>query len=281
MKVMETGVFLTNLGISDLSQALRKAKEMGFGKVHLGPETYYGYNGPIKKEELKQALKETGVEATTVFIGFQGEDYSDVSAVQRTAGFSVNENLRERIGFAKKVCDLTSELGVKIVAAHVGFIPEEENSPIYKQMFDSISEVVGYAGKKGLIFSFETGQEKPETLLNFIKKLNLRNAKINFDTANLMLYGKARSIDGIGILKDYIVNVHIKDGYWPKEKDKIGDQAPIGEGEADIRGCIKKLAEVGYKGPLIIEREGGEDKIKDILEAKNFIENVKKEISII
>jgi len=281
MKVMEIGVFLTNLGINDLVQALKKAKEMGFSKVHLGPETYDGYSAPSKKEELKKALKEIDIEATTVFIGFHGEDYSDVPTVQRTAGFGVKENLRERIEFAKKVCDFTSDLGVKIVAAHVGFIPEDENSPMYRQMFDSISEVVDYAAQKGLIFSFETGQEKPETLLNFIKKINFKNVMINFDTVNLMLYGKAKSIDGISILRDYIINVHIKDGYWPKEKDKIGDQAPIGKGEADIRGCIKKLAMIGYKGPLIIEREGGEDRIKDILEAKKFVEGVKKEIGII
>jgi sugar phosphate isomerase/epimerase len=74
--------------------------------------------------------------------------------------------------------------------------------------------------------------------------------------------------------------VHVKDGYWPKEKDKIGDQAAIGQGEAKIGECIKKLAAVGYKGPLIIEREAGEDRIGDILRAKQYIEKIKEEIGI-
>jgi len=280
MRPLETGLFLTNLGIRDLPEALKKAKEIGFNVVQLGPETYNGYNSAAKAEELKKAIKYTGIYATTVFIGFQGEDYSDVPSVIRTVGFTALDKIKERTEFSKKVVDFTAGIGVKIAAAHVGFIPEDENSDIYKAMLSAIGEVIDHCAKKNLLFTFETGQEKPEMLLKFIKKLNRKNAKVNFDTANLLLYGKAHSLDGIEILKDYIVNVHVKDGYWPKEKDKIGEQAAIGQGEAKISECIKKLAAVGYKGPLIIEREAGEDRIGDILRAKQYIEKVKEEIGV-
>lgn len=277
MKPLEVGVFLSSLGISDVPQALRKAKEIGFNVVQLGPETYYNLNEPSKKENLKEAIRETGIEVTTVFAGFPGEDYADVPTVIKSVGFTATDKVKERIELSKKIADLTAELGVKIMAAHVGFIPEDENSPLRKQMLDAIGEVVDYCDKKGLLFAFETGQEKPRDLLNFIKKLNRKNTRVNFDTVNLILYGKAQTLEGIEILKDYIINVHAKDGSWPREKNKIGEQFPLGKGEANIKGCVKKLIEVGYKGPLIIEVEVGEDRIGNILKAKEYLEEAKKE----
>jgi len=280
MKPMEVGVFLCNLGIADTVEALKKAKEIGFRVVQLGPDAYYSCGEPAKRNKLKREIKGLKMEVTTVFAGFEGEDYSDVPAVIRTVGFLNKDRVRERVELSKQIADFTAELGVRIMAAHVGFIPPEGNTPEFKMMYNSVCDVVDYCAERGLMFSFETGQEKPEELLHFIKKMDRRNARVNFDTANLLLYGKSKALPGIEILKDYIINVHAKDGYWPKEKDKIGEQAPIGQGEAELGACVKKLAEVGYKGPLIIEREAGEDRIGDILRAKEYLEKAKKEAGL-
>jgi len=277
MKPLEVGVFLSSLGISDAIEGLKKVKEIGFNVVQMGPEVYYSYKEPSRRKSLKRALRSAGIEVTTVFAGFEGEDYSDIPAVIRTVGFLNRERVRERIEVSKNIADFTAWLGVKIMAAHVGFIPSDERSGEFRQIYDAVCEVADYCAERGLFFSFETGQEKPEELLRFIKLMNRRNTRVNFDTANLLLYGKSQALPGIEVLKDYIINVHVKDGYWPKEKDKIGDQAPIGQGEADIKGCVKKLVEVGYRGPLIIEREAGEDRIGDILRAKEFLEDAKRE----
>ena len=48
---------------------------------------------------------------------------------------------------------------------------------------------------------------------------------------------------------------------------------PLGEGKVNIRLLVSRLKEVGYDGPLTIEREiSGEKQIIDILAAKRLLE---------
>lgn len=67
-----------------------------------------------------------------------------------------------------------------------------------------------------------------------------------FDVGNAQMLG-SNSVADIHCLGDRIVQVHIKD---PRK-----DRTPcyVGEGEIDLEGCVKALAEVEYSGPLVFE----------------------------
>ena len=48
----------------------------------------------------------------------------------------------------------------------------------------------------------------------------------------------------------------------------------VGSGEADVPRVVSKLRSGGYRGPLVIEREAGDNRIADILEGKQFLEDM-------
>lgn len=123
-----------------------------------------------------------------------------------------------------------------------------------------------------MYFLFETGQETPITMLRTIQAIATDNIGINFDTANLILYGKGNSLDALDVFGKYVMDTHIKDGFYPTEGMSLGREVFAGEGKANIPVVIKKLNELGYTGNFTIEREiYGEQQQKDIAATKELI----------
>ena len=157
-------------------------------------------------------------------------------------------------------------IGAPAIVTHCGFIPEYPADPLYQGTLDAIGEVAEYCKKKGLGFWFETGQETPTTLLRVIEDLALDNLGINFDTANVILYGKANPLDALDVFGKYVRCLHAKDGMYPTNGRNLGHEVPVGKGKSQYSKLIPKLKEIGYEGDLIIEREiGGEQQTKDIM----------------
>jgi sugar phosphate isomerase/epimerase len=86
------------------------------------------------------------------------------------------------------------------------------------------------------------------------------NLKINFDPANMILYGTGYPLDAFDVLAKQVISVHCKDGDWPDraQPGALGQEVPLGKGKVGIPAFIAKLKSAGYTGPLIIEREQGE-----------------------
>jgi sugar phosphate isomerase/epimerase len=119
----------------------------------------------------------------------------------------------------------------------------------------------------------ETGQERAENLLEFIDAVERDNIRINFDPANMILYGVGDPLQAVDILKDKIVHCHMKDATWSKEPTRTwGEEVVLGTGQANIPKLIAKLRSHGYTGPLVIEREAGDQRIADIKTAISLLE---------
>jgi len=89
-------------------------------------------------------------------------------------------------------------------------------------------------GPAGQNFRCETGQETPVTLVRAIRDAGLDNVGVNFDAANLILYGKANPVDAVDILAPYIQGVHAKDGLYPTGPERLCAEVPIGQGKVDF-----------------------------------------------
>ena len=182
--------------------------------------------------------------------------------------FARIENLKQGSDFAKK-------LGVENVATHVGFLPETPNTEQYHSVVCAIRTVAQYCKDNGQYFLFETGQETPVTLRRTIEDVGTGNLGINLDPANLILYGKANPIDALDVFGEYVRDVHAKDGCYPADGKNLGKEKPLGEGKVNFPALVKKLKEIGYDGPLSIEREiTGEKQKKDIIMAKTLLEKL-------
>jgi sugar phosphate isomerase/epimerase len=173
--------------------------------------------------------------------------------------------------------DFAEKIDITDVITHVGFLPENPNDPDYHGVIAALRYLCGYMKAKKQYFLFETGQETPTTLVRAIEDIGTGNLGINFDTANLILYGKANSVDAAEIFGKYVRNLHCKDGEFPTCGEELGNEVPLGQGKAGIAKVLEILWANGYTGHLTIEREiSGDEQIKDIVAARDLLENIAK-----
>jgi sugar phosphate isomerase/epimerase len=193
----------------------------------------------------------------TVFAAYEGEDYADIPTVQRTVGFipAATRQARERRTY--EVSDFAKTLGVPSIACHIGCVPEDTNHPDYVGVRDLVRRICDYAARYGQTFALETGQEPAPILLSFIQDVDRPNLRINFDPANMILYGSGDPIEALRAVGRLVVSVHAKDGDWPPPHipGALGTERPLGKGAVGMERFVNALREIGYTGSLNVERE--------------------------
>lgn len=208
-------------------------------------------------KDWKQALADQQFTLMTVFAAYNGEDYADIPTVQRTVGFIPRETRAERVARTKHMSDFAAAIGAPSIACHIGFVPEDQKDPDYVSVRDAVRDICDHAAKHGQTYALETGQEPAETLLHFFKDVDRPNLRINFDPANMILYGTGDPIEALRVLAPHVVSVHCKDGDWPPKDvpGALGTERPLGQGSVGMERFVRALKEIGYKGSLNVERE--------------------------
>src|SRR3989449_8210715 len=225
--------------------------------------------------QLRQALEKHQIEATSLVVGGPGKEVWDFYQGPLTIGLVPRDTRDVRIAHIKKASDFAKQCGIEAVQTHCGFIPENPNDPLYKEAVTAIREVAGYCKRNGQNLRYETGQETPITLVRTIQDVGLDNQGVNFDLANLILYGKANPVDAVETIGPYVQGVHAKDGLWPTDPRNLGKEVPIGQGKVDFPRVIRRLKEMSYRGAITIEREiSGPQQMEDIRKEKVYLENL-------
>ncbi len=253
LKPLEIGVMFW--AGRDPLETIREVKGLGVRCGQLGIPGDLELDGAA--DAWKQALEAEDFTLVTVFAAYKGEDYADIPTVQRTVGFIPPATRAEREERTYAVSDFAAALGVPSIATHIGFVPEDPSNADYVAVRDMVRRVCDHAAKHGQTFALETGQEPARVLLQFFEDVGRDNLRINFDPANMILYGTGDPIEALDVLAPHIVSVHCKDGDWPPKDvpGALGTEKPLGQGSVGIPRFIAKLKEIGYRGTLNIERE--------------------------
>jgi sugar phosphate isomerase/epimerase len=253
--------------------------EAAIAKVHdLGLPTCQAYVEDFSDglaARLVRALAKYHVEATSVVVGGPGREVWDFYDGPRTIGVVPQDTRAARVARMKQGSDFAKACGIPALQSHAGFIPENPNDPVYKETIATMRDVVQYCRRNAQSFRYETGQETPITLVRAIQDVGLDNQGVNFDLANLILYGKANPVDAIEILAPYIQGIHAKDGLWPTNPRELGKEVPIGKGRVDFPKIIARLKQLNYQGAVTIEREvSGPEQIEDVRAARTYLEGL-------
>jgi sugar phosphate isomerase/epimerase len=227
----------------------------------------------------KAAVEAEDFTIVTVFAGYNGESYADIPTVERTVGWIPPGTRAEREQRTYQISDFAATLGVGSIALHVGFVPEDQSDANYVAVRDMVRRVADYAARNNQTFALETGQEPAPILLKFFQDVDRPNLRINFDPANLILYGSGEPIEALGLLAKHVVTVHCKDGNWPPKDTPgaLGAEMALGQGSVGIDRFVATLKEIGYRGPLTIEREieDQDRKLQDIRMAIGLLERLR------
>lgn len=263
-----------------LGVQLEVARDLGVHTVHLHTP-HAASRTPARAKEFNAKLADLGIKITVVFAGFEGESYADIPTVERTVGLMPRETRAARTKELKEIADFARELGVDVVGMHLGFVPHDKSNPDYPELLAITRAVCDHCRGNSQALHLETGQEPVDVLIQFLDDVARDNLFVNFDPANMILYGAGEPIPALEKLGPRVHSVHCKDATWSeKPGDTWGAEVPLGEGDVDFAAFIQTLNKIGYTGPLTIEREIPQEPARqkaEIGRAIELLEQLKKQ----
>ena len=277
LKPMAVGLLIKPAGAPE--ERIKRVHDMGFSNCFLSLDEYIGRFTADLVPLYRNLLDKYEVVATTVEVVGPQPLVWDFLRGPSTIGLVPPETRSARIDALRQVSDFAHQLGISQVQTHCGFIPEDPADPKYPGTVEAIRTVAKHCQENGQHFLMETGQETPTTMARMIRDVNMPNLGVGLDTANLILYGKANPVDAVDILGPHVRAVHAKDGKWPTDPSKLGEEVLIGKGVVDFKKVFTKLHQVGYSGAITIEREtSGPQQIEDVRNEKIYLENILREV---
>lgn len=259
----DIGVCSWSLQPAGMADLLAKVRELELEHVQVDLASLVMLDDKRKHQELSH-LRSPGIKLTAGMVHFPGEDYSSISMIRETGGFMPDAQWPTRQQIMIQGGKLARELGIAMVSTHVGFVPAS-NDARYEVAVTRVRELSAAYQELGLTMLMETGQERASELLQFLNDLAVRNVAINFDPANMILYGAGDPIEAIEVLERHIRHVHVKDGTLsPRPGVSWGEEVPFGAGDVPHAQFIAALRRIGYSGPLVIEREAGNQRVEDV-----------------
>lgn len=276
-EIMPIGVF-ASIGAGP-GVSLEVVQQLGLPTVHvLAPRS--DLCTEAYAQEVRNEFERARIEITLVFCSYSEESYETIAAVQETVGLAPPTTRDDRIEQTRRTADFAAALGAPGLGIHVGFISEDRGSAQFGELVRALRGLCEYCSAMGLCINLETGQENAVTLLRFLQEVNRANLGVNFDPANMILYGSGEPIRALRKLGAYLRSCHCKDGTWSeKPGEEWGLETPLGEGDVEIETFLSTLIGLGYEGPLTIEREiSGEQQARDIGEGVKLLERLKKKL---
>jgi len=238
-----------------LGVKLEVVRALGIPTIHLHAP-HRSTRTPERAKAFLEELRAMGVTISVVFGGFEGESYADIPTVVRTVGLVPPETRAERTRELQEIADFARLLGVDAIGLHIGFVPHDRSDPLYQQVVAVTRAVCDHCRGNRQRLHLETGQESADTLLQFIADVERDNLFINFDPANMILYGSGEPLAALRQVGSYVRSVHCKDARWAARPGKEwGAEVPFGQGDVGAETFLRTLKEIGYSGPLTIERE--------------------------
>lgn len=237
----------------DPTETLRTLVSLGVRCGQLGIPGDFTLTGTASA--WKAAAAALDFEIYTVFAAYEGESYADFATVRDTVGFVPPATRAAREARTLAVSQFAGEIGAPGIATHIGCVPADCSDPEYTLLVELVRRICDEAAVRHQSFALETGQETAPELQRFIEDVDRANLGINFDPANMILYGTGEPVEALEMLQSKVLSVHCKDGKWPSHPGALGTETALGHGEVDWKRFLSQLEAGGYGGPLSVERE--------------------------
>jgi sugar phosphate isomerase/epimerase len=258
-----------------LEEKIKLVHDLGFPTCFLSLDPFLGKYTPDLAKQFNDLLDKYKVIATTAEVVAPQPLKWNFTEGPTTIGLVPRAYRQARMDALMQTSDFASLLGVGRVQSHCGFIPEDPNDPLYEETVLAIRKVTEHCAANGQHFLMETGQETPTTMLRMLRDVNRPELGVGLDTANLILYGKANPVDALKVLGPHVQAMHAKDGKWPTDPSKLGQEVLIGKGEVDFSAVLSQLRALNYKGAISIEREtSGPQQVQDVKAEKVYLDNI-------
>ena len=221
--------------------------------------------------DVIEVLEAAGVSIASGMLAPVGEDYSTLETIARTGGIRPNTTWPANEAMARAMAVVGNGAGIELVTLHAGFLPHDREDPERGRMVKRLQTLASIFSDQGIHLAFETGQETAETLLEVLGDIDRESVGVNFDPANMVLYGMGDPVEALQTLSQYVFQVHIKDALPTQAPGTWGREVPAGTGSVDWDGFFKVVDSNDLEVEAIIEREAGGSRVEDILAAADLV----------
>lgn len=219
---------------------------------------------PAEFADAAGRLREAGITVLSGMLETVGEDYATIARIAETGGVRPDATWPATRARAEAVARLAGSLSLPLVTFHAGFLPHDRRDPERARMIARLREVIDLFGAQGVAVAFETGQEPAATLAECLVELERPTVGVNFDPANMILYGAGDPVAAIGRLAPWVRQVHVKDALPSGRPGAWGSEVPVGTGAVDWNAFLAAVHHLPRAVDLVIEREAGDDRIGDV-----------------
>ena len=223
-------------------------------------------------------LRGVGIDIVSGMLATVGEDYSTLESIARTGGVRSDRWWNANLDRAIRVAEFAAAHGISLVTFHAGFIPHERGAPERGVLLDRLRTVIDIFAQHGADVAFETGQESAATLSQALADLDRPRAGVNFDPANMILYGMGDPVAAVRTLAPRILQVHIKDALPTDVPGTWGREARSGDGHVPWREFLEAVRTANVAAgrdrediDLVIEREAGAARAGDVAHARDLL----------
>lgn len=216
------------------------ASELGFDSIEWIFEKDKYKENPIwsseGRDKIIQIIKNTNVKVDSLCA-----DYFLENPFYRREGYSIEENVE----ILKKLIKYSAEIGVKVILLPVLEKAEIKCDEDKLILHKGISQCIDDLEKYNIKIGFETELNAKE-YLDLVKMFNHPNIGVYYDAGNCASKGYDMYKD-MTILKDYVINIHVKD------RLNNGPSVFLGNGDTNFKEGIPYLINNNFEGSFILQ----------------------------
>jgi len=261
-----------SLQAPDPATLIERVLAAGFRRVQMDLDPFR--ENPDAWDAAPDLFARAGVEMVSGMFRTVGEDYSTLETIRVTGGIVPDATWERNLANAAATARNAAKLDLPFVTFHAGFLPHDPKDPEFVKLAGRVREIARIFAAQGIVLGCETGQETAEDLATFLTHLDEPNVAVNFDPANMLLYGKGDPVAAATRVGRWIRGVHMKDAAVTKTPGAWGTEHPVGTGEVDWPGFLAALDAAGFDGWMCFEREAGDQRVEDLRAGREFIENL-------
>jgi sugar phosphate isomerase/epimerase len=218
-------------------------------------------------DRIERAFGEAGITILSGMMAMHGEDYTSLDSIRRTGGLVPDATWPINFAAAQENARISKRLGISLVSFHTGFVPHKADDPRRTRLIERLEQVAAVFADHGVSIALETGQEDAGTMLALLDSLETHEVGVNFDPANMILYGMGNPVAALDVLAPFVRQTHIKDAVASGKEGEWGHEVPVGEGEVDWESFFRRIEVHELRINPVVEREAGDRRVADIRKA--------------
>lgn len=251
-----------------VAELVARVRECGLRAVQIALDPVR--EGVLPEAELVRACARQDLVLVSGMMAMAGEDYGTLDSIRVTGGVRPDATWPANLANARANAALARRLGLRLVTFHAGFLPHARSDPERARMLERLRVLAEVFAEQQVGVAFETGQEDAATLLEVLRDLD-GLAGVNFDPANMLLYGMGDPVAALRLLAPHVRQVHVKDALPAPTKATWGREVPVGTGGVDWASFAAVLRERVSDVDLCFEREAGESRVADVAAGLRFL----------